>query len=274
MEYDHIIVDEAQDFGIKAIEDSGLINELFYIILYERENGSFFSFYDQLQMIYNTQLPKFIQEADCKMTLFKNCRNTTYVATTSLKPIIDEKNKRRLNSLDKHNNGKTPRFFFTKKELSEKCLDSVIKDLHENRELKANDIVILTMSTEKDSIITNENNKYKNKYMFTSAKKFKGLESRAIILVDVTASSFVKNSKQIEERDEMEFELNDERTYYVGASRAREFLEVITSITDEECLKILQENENFQGYENLPLKKAKKEFVDALGANKKEFCID
>lgn len=272
--YNHIIIDEAQDFGIKSIEDSGLIDEIFYIILYERENGTFFSFYDQLQMIYNKQLPRFIQEADCKMTLFKNCRNTTYVATTSLKPIVDENNTRRLDNLDKLNTGRTPRFFFTNNEKSEKCLDFIIKDLHENRGVEAKDIVILSMCKECDSVIPNTNNKYKNKYLFTTAKKFKGLESKAIILVDVTVSSFLKNSKQIDEQDDMEFILNDERTYYVGASRAREYLDIITSMTDEDCLKVLQNNDNFKGYENLSLKKAKKEFVDVLGANKKEFIIN
>ena len=269
--YNHIIIDEAQDFGIKIIEDSGLIEEIFYIILYEREKGSFFCFYDQLQMIYNKTLPKFITEADCKITLFKNCRNTSYIARTSLKPIVTEKNKRRLDNLDKVNHGKTPRIFFTEQKRTEECLDFIIDDLQSNRGLKPKDIVILTLGIESESIIPNSNGKYKNRYVFTTAKKFKGLESRGIILVDVTSSSFLKNSKQIEEQQETEFDINDERTYYVGASRAREFLEIITSMTDNECLTVLKENENFEVYEDLPLKKAKKEFVNVLGANKKEY---
>ncbi len=271
LEYDHIIIDEAQDFGIPIIENSGLINEIFYIILYERENGTFFSFYDQLQMIYNTQLPKFIQEADCKMTLFKNCRNTTHVATTSLRPIIDEKNNRRLDNLDKINVGKSPRIYFTSKELVEKCLDTIIQDLHENKSLKVDDIVILSMCALKDSIISNKDEKYKHKYTFTTAKKFKGLESKAVILVDVTADSFTKNSKQIEEQDDQEFIMNDERTYYVGASRAREFLDIITIMNDEDCLRVLNQNENFRNNTTIKQKKAKKEFADIIGALKKEY---
>ena len=232
---------------------------------------SFFCFYDQLQMIYNKTLPKFITEADCKITLFKNCRNTSYIARTSLKPIVTEKNKRRLDNLDKVNHGKTPRIFFTEQKRTEECLDFIINDLQSNRGLKPKDIVILTLGIESESIIPNSNGKYKNRYVFTTAKKFKGLESRGIILVDVTSSSFLKNSKQIEEQQETEFDINDERTYYVGASRAREFLEIITSMTDNECLTVLKENENFGVYEDLPLKKAKKEFVNVLGANKKEY---
>jgi len=55
--------------------------------------------------------------------------------------------------------------------------------------------------------------------LFTTARKFKGLESDFILLVDVDAETF---------RDE-----EQKRLFYVGASRARNRL-FITSVVSEE----------------------------------------
>ena len=40
--------------------------------------------YDKLQKIQARALPMFIEEADCRLTLYRNCRNTINIATTSL----------------------------------------------------------------------------------------------------------------------------------------------------------------------------------------------
>lgn len=46
-------------------------------------------FYDRLQLVQSSHIPKYISEADCKLTLYRNCRNTENIAITSLKPISE-----------------------------------------------------------------------------------------------------------------------------------------------------------------------------------------
>jgi hypothetical protein len=253
LKYDHVVIDEAQDFGIQEIEESGLIDTIFNIISIEREIGSFYSFYDRLQMINNSRMPAFINEADCKVTLYKNCRNTTNIAKTSLLPVVDDKERRRLQYLDPINIGKTPRFFFCKDNELTQCLDAIIHNLITKRNMKEKDIVILTLETAEKSIIPNQNGLYRRKIKFTTTRKFKGLESRSVILVDF---------------DHNIFEAAKLLRYYVGTSRAKESLDIITSMSNDECANIL---DNYFKKKNVKLKHAQSEFVKEFQGNKKSF---
>lgn len=91
------------------------------------------------------------------------------------------------------------------------------------------DIVILTCKTEEESVFNSKckDGLYRNKYRFTTCRKFKGLEADAIILIDVDSDSF--NSKNV-------------LIYYVGTSRARLKLDVITQLSDNDCIDILVHN--------------------------------
>ena len=101
-------------------------------------------------------------------------------------------------------------------------LDDVIEELHK-KGYSDDDIVIISCSTtEKTMYDIGINNLYKSKYKFTTARKFKGLESNAVILVDISAELLKK----------------DPLVFYVGASRARMDLELLVSLTDEECSDI------------------------------------
>lgn len=55
--------------------------------------------------------------------------------------------------------------------------------------------------------------------LFSNCSKFKGLEADAIILIDVDSSTFDKGAMY----------------FYVGASRARRNLEIISNATKEDC---------------------------------------
>lgn len=101
-------------------------------------------------------------------------------------------------------------------------LDEIISKLHEN---KIQDIVILTLKTEKNSILANDivNQRYKGCY-FTSCRKFKGLEADAVILVDFSESTL----------------LEEVQLFYVGASRARIQLEIVTDMNNEACKYVLE----------------------------------
>ena len=71
--------------------------------------------------------------------------------------------------------------------------------------------------------------KYKKK-LFTTCRKFKGLEADAIILVDLSEHSF---------------KADNVLRYYVGASRARLRLALITTMDDDACTSVLTNDLNY-----------------------------
>ncbi len=94
---------------------------------------------------------------------------------------------------------------------------------------KIQDIVILTCSTEENSIFSNKisDGKYstsEKQFKFTTCRKFKGLEADAVILVDVQKDNLIGN---------------DTLVFYVGASRARFNLIISANLTNDDCEEIV-----------------------------------
>ena len=88
--YRHVIVDEGQDFGRDEIEEVNLLQTIHDAVVdNDKVEGTFYVFYDRLQLVQSSHIPKYISEADCKLTLYRNCRNTENIAITSLKPISE-----------------------------------------------------------------------------------------------------------------------------------------------------------------------------------------
>ena len=101
----------------------------------------------------------------------------------------------------------------------------------DERGYESNDIVILSLSTEKESIMNGINKisgvpitreKTNSSILFTTAKKFKGLESRVIIVVDINEESFADEKAK--------------RNFYVACSRATQSLFLMVD-GDEEKIK-------------------------------------
>ena len=64
--YMHIVIDEGQDFGIDAVEETGIIEVLKSIITdIKPNNASFYIFYDKLQLVQSRKIPQYISDADC-----------------------------------------------------------------------------------------------------------------------------------------------------------------------------------------------------------------
>ena len=216
--YKHIVIDEGQDFGIDEIEKSKVMITLKMIA--DSIDGTFYVFYDKLQLIQAKQMPDFIKDADCKLTLYKNCRNTKNIAVTSLRPITE----RKVELIDDAPIGDPANMFFCEDSLKVvEVLDQLINN-YKAKGLK--DIVILTMKTEDTSLLSKkvEDGYYRKNYLFTTCRKFKGLESDVIILIDIDESAFVEGNKLL---------------FYVGSSRARLKLDVITTLDDDQCINIL-----------------------------------
>lgn len=70
---------------------------------------------------------------------------------------------------------------------------------------------------------------YKRGYVkFTTCRKFKGLESDVIIVVDINKDTFSAEGEQL---------------MYVGTSRARFKLSCIVNMTEDECLQFMEKRE-------------------------------
>ncbi len=220
--YTHIVIDEGQDFGIEDVDETGIIEIIKNIITdIKPENASFYIFYDKLQMVQSHKIPQYISEADCKLTLYRNCRNTENIATTSLAPITE----RKLRLIEGCIKGVPAKLHFC--EFSENVCEKLDFVLDALKIKGVKDIIILTCKTENTSLISDfvSDGLYKKKYRFSTCRKFKGLEADAVVLVDVTEDTFENGNSLI---------------YYVGTSRARLSLDIITTMDNESCTNVLQ----------------------------------
>lgn len=226
--YKHVIIDEGQDFGKDEIEEANIIGLLETIVLDDSIGGTFYVFYDKLQLVQGTKIPEYIQEADCRLSLYKNCRNTENIAVTSLRPFPDVRKPKLFDAALK---GDAPTMYISgsisaTKQYIDKLLDEYQTD-------KVDDIVILTCKTEENSALTSfvseGRYKYKKKeYLCTTSRKFKGLEADVIVLIDVDKDVLLSDAINV---------------FYVGASRARFRLNLVAGLTTDECFDVL----NFYG---------------------------
>ena len=220
-EYKHIIIDEAQDFGSLEIEESQILIFFKYLVV-EKLKGNMFIFYDKLQLVQGDAIPEIISNSDCKMTLYKNCRNTHSIATTSMKPI-------QLSPVEFFGSikGDIPELYLVE---DQKKLEDTLKSIVLNYKSKGyKDILLLSAkSSDKSSLnhlpeFIQDTNESESLY-WTTSRKFKGLEAEVIILFDVDEKTF-----------------NEEKlVFYVGASRAKFELSIVLSMTRKNAEDLLK----------------------------------
>lgn len=226
LDYSYIVIDETQD-----IED-GLIE-----IIYEKcktQSVGLYVFYDKNQLIYQSKLPSIIKNFDTKLSLKKNCRNTLKINLSINSifniPVIT-------NELCIVGNMPKFNYSFSKEKIFsriESCIDYYL-----NNGFTLSDIVILSLSSEDRSIIGSNThiNKYqisnvesKESIFFTTSKKYKGLESNVVLVVDFDLNEY---------EDEIY-----KRNSYVAFSRARQHLEVFSIITNDNTEHVNNESIN------------------------------
>ena len=213
--FKHIIIDEGQDFYEKHLEILSDIAEL--------AQGCFYVFYDKNQLVQQRHSLDWVKTVECRLVLSANCRNTRNIAVTSNKPLGIEKVKMRLDVL-----GTKPNFFINHSK--EQLFNNISKLIRKYTDsgIQKKDIVILTVKTEEMSLLSGLSSVggYRisgeidtSNILFTSARKYKGLEASVVILVDIDKRTF----RSDEER----------RVFYVGASRAKHFLDIFTVLEDK-----------------------------------------
>ena len=257
LDYKHIIIDEAQDFKseyIKELYDIALLND-----------GAFYVFYDKRQAV-QSEFPQWLKDnIECRLVLNINCRNTQRIAKTSGKPVGVEPNVRKTVI------GDIPKLYLceNRREI-EKRLRAMVTKYTQN-EYKPEQICIITMKTLNSSILSGlsrinsfdvVNERKDGKILFTTARKFKGLEADVVIIVDLDDKVFEPKQHINEVTGEREISNQESRMlFYVGASRAKYNLELIVTGGKDTIATINRQLELDDG--KLPALPA---FLNAMGA--------
>ena len=222
-EYKSIVIDEAQDFKNEHL------NKLYEIAVCL--DGSFYAFYDKKQFVQGEEFPKWLLDAECRLVLSINCRNTYQIADTSGKPVqVPPRVK------DRAVVGNMPNFYVCSEEKAALKAISKLIDRYRAANYPYKQIVILTMKTEKTSILSGVEKvgnhligqeRGERSVLFTTARKFKGLEADAIIFIDMDADSFKPRPED-----------DPKCLFYVGCSRARHQLDIVFVGDDNDLLEL------------------------------------
>lgn len=220
LDFDDVVIDEGQDFDN---------DEIIYFKEYcELVDGHFFVFYDKNQLLTTVEVPKWIRDAECKLVLTKNCRNTFEIALTSYN-IIDVELNQKITMI----NGDKTSISFVKGEPLMKLSRLIKYYTDEKNGYSYSDIVILSLKTEAKSILSGVNKlsgipitreATNASILFTTAIKYKGLESKVVIITDIDEEAFSDEEKK--------------RVFYVACSRATQRLSLFVNADDNEVKRI------------------------------------
>ncbi len=226
--YKHIVVDEGQDFSADHLQ---LLSEIA-----EEKEGCFYVFYDKNQFIQGQEYPEWLDHAECRLVLSHNCRNTHEIALTSTRPIDLPEKRVRMNPFMECSEQPKPKLFFVSdNEMLQEYVLKLIRK-YSDAKYKKTDIVLLSMKAEGCSALEREkmipelaaicsDRRQANKVLFTTVRKFKGLESDVVICIDVDADTFANDTNR--------------SLFYVGASRAKTWLDILTTTSQEELAKAI-----------------------------------
>lgn len=216
LDFDDVVIDEAQDFNNIEI--------LYFKDFVELKDGHFFVFYDRNQLLMSNEVPSWIRDSECKLILTKNCRSTREMALSSYNVIDVELNQKIMMI-----NGEQTSISFLKEKSIPKlaCLLKTLTADHYS--YNYSDIVILSLIREENSILYNINTiagipvlreRNNSSVFFTTSRKFKGLESRVVIVTDIDESCFINEDKK--------------RNFYVACSRATQKLVLFVNADDDQ----------------------------------------
>ena len=218
--FDDVIIDEGQDFDN---------DEIIYFKDYcELVEGRFFVFYDKNQLLTTDEVPKWIRDSECKLVLTKNCRNTYEIALTSYN-IIDVELNQKITMV----NGDKTSISFVKGDPLMKLSRLIKYYTDDQNDYSYGDIVILSLKKEEDSILNGvhkimgiplSREPNNSSILFTTAIKYKGLESRVVIIIDIDEEAFGNEEKK--------------RVFYVACSRATQRLSLFVNADEDGVKKI------------------------------------
>ncbi|MDR0530616.1 MAG: NERD domain-containing protein, partial [Oscillospiraceae bacterium] len=222
-DYRHIVIDEGQDLRPEHIS---LLAEIA-----KKQDGSFYVFYDRNQLVQQSEGLQWLEDMECQLVLNINCRNTKSIAETSYRPIGIAEVRMKENM-----QGNTPCLCIA--DTTEQARARIAERIryYTDQGIAKKDIVIITVKTKEDSVLSNQasvcgyplaNEPDAPGVFFTTSRKFKGLESPVVLVVDLDASTFSSEKKR--------------RVFYVGASRAKNCLDSIAVLDNTQLASIAEQ---------------------------------
>ena len=223
-QFDHIIIDEGQDFAADHLE--------FLLDITKAAGGYFYVFYDKNQLVHkwDQSTINWLKKLDCQLVLSKNCRNTFEIASTAYSPVaIDNV------ILAQQISGDTP--CLNNYPSIERAIEGIAETIRfytTEKGFKRSQITILTLKTLQKSILAGRESvggyRLTNELdgegiLFTTARKYKGLESDVVIMIDFDEDSF---------KDD-----NAKNVFYVASSRTKHCLTIIASLDAAAMAKII-----------------------------------
>ena len=227
-QFDHIIIDEGQDFAADHLD--------FLMDITQATGGYFYIFYDKNQLVHKwgddvDQTMEWLKKLDCRLVLNKNCRNTYQIAKTAYSPFgLDNI------VLAERINGDVP--CINNYSSVDEAIHGIAETIcfYTDKGYKRKQITILTLKTLTKTILagresidgyrlTNELNG--DGILFTTARKYKGLESDVVIVIDFDELAF---------KDD-----NAKSVFYVACSRAKHCLTFITSLDDGKIARMVED---------------------------------
>ena len=176
-EYINKIQKRIKEFKRKMSKYDGEIEKLYDIAVLQ--DGSFYVFFDKNQFVQGKEFPGWLRNAECRLVLNINCRNTYSIADTSGKPVgVEPKVK------NKGVKGDMPKFYICGNRDAALKQISLLIDQYRSNGYAYNQICILTVKTETMSIMQGverlgvhsiKTARGNSSVLFTTARKFKGL---------------------------------------------------------------------------------------------------
>lgn len=231
--YQHIIIDEGQDFRddhLQALHEIAKVRK-----------GCFYVFYDRNQFVQGLKFPEWLNSMECRLVLSRNCRNTKEIAVTSTRPIGIEKERIKMRrEAPGDMMPLKPNLFFVKDKAQLK--ESLIKlfKKYTKAGIKKSNIAVLSCKSSGQSILDRGDYLLTPAYrltpdwnnediLFTTVRKFKGLEADVVICIDIDKETFETPGAR--------------NAFYVGTSRATTYLDLLTVASADELSLSLTERE-------------------------------
>ncbi|MCB9570882.1 MAG: NERD domain-containing protein [Kofleriaceae bacterium] len=205
--FQHVLVDEGQDFEDDWID-----------ALAASTGKTFYVFYDSNQLIQRDHVPRWIERAECRLVLRRNCRTTTQIARFAYRcaphPIAPGPDT---------TVGPKPRLYActTRDDASNRVAALLAELLGEGR-YAPDEIALLTLHTTSTSLLGTFDRiggysvtdvPRPSAITYSSVRRFKGLEAKVVVVADVGATDLASPLVR--------------SLLYVGSSRAMHELHVV-----------------------------------------------
>lgn len=205
--FQHVIVDEGQDFEDDWIE-----------ALADATASTFYVFYDANQLIQRDHVPRWIERAECKLLLRRNCRTTTQIAHFAYRCA-----PRTVSPGPDTTDGPKPRLYACEtREAAADRVAALLRDMLADGKYAPHDLALLTTTSPETSLLGRFEQvgghpvtdvPRAGAITYSSIRRFKGLEAKVVIVIDLEAATLANPLMRA--------------LLYVGSSRAMHELHVV-----------------------------------------------